>query len=147
MAVVTTTAAIILSLKAAHDVASGARDCNDPDRLRDAVHDLSRLLSDAISNVLSLQAKVVDLEKQAAGIAAQQIWRFTSRDEKTRYVRQRSEGGAFVFVDRHLAHAPGLAPHYCADCFETGTRATLRPLGVGGFAKCPACGATPCTGR
>jgi hypothetical protein len=146
MAVVTT-AAIILALKAAHDVAKDARDCNDPDRMRDAVHNLSRMLSDSISNMLSLQARITDLEKQADGIAAQQIWRFTSRDEKKRFVRQRSEGGDFVYVDRDLAHAPGLAPHYCAGCFETGTRATLRPMGVGGYAKCPACGATPCTGR
>jgi len=146
MAVVTT-AAIILALKAAHDVAKDARDCNDPDRMRDAVHNLSRMLSDSISNVLSLQARITDLEKQADGIAAQQIWRFTSRDEKKRFVRQRSEGGDFVYVDRDLAHAPALAPHYCASCFEAGPRATLRPMGVGGYAKCPACGATPCTGR
>jgi hypothetical protein len=146
MAVVTT-AAIILALKAAHDVARGARDCNDPDRLRDAAFDLSRMLSDAISNVRALQTRIVDLEKQAESIAAQQIWRFASRDEKSRYVRLRSDGGAFVYVDRELAHAPGLAPHYCAGCFEAGTRATLKPMGVGGYAKCPACGAAPCTGR
>jgi hypothetical protein len=146
MAIVTT-AAIILALKAAHDVASGARDCNDPDRTRDAVHDLSRMLSDAISNVLSLQARITELEKQADGIAVQQIWRFASEDEKRGYVRQRSDGGALVYIDRHLAHAPALAPHYCASCFEAGTRATLKPLGAGGYAKCPACGAAPCTGR
>ena len=144
---VVTTAAIILALKAAHDVASGARDCNDPDRLRGAVHDLSRMLSDAISNVLSLQARITDLEKQADGIAGQQIWRFSSNDEKSGYVRVRSEGGAFVYLDKHLAHTPDAAPEYCAGCFETGTRALLRPMGVGGFAKCPACGAAPCTGR
>src|SRR5690348_15504090 len=130
MAVVTTTAAIILALKAAHDVASGARDCNDPDRMRDAVHDLSRMLSDAISGVRSLQAKIIDLEKQADGIARQQIWRFGSPDEKKSYVRVRSEGGAFVYLDKHLAHAPTMAPEYCAGCFEAGTRATLQPMGV-----------------
>jgi len=147
MVVVTTTAAVVLALKAAHDVAKGARDCNDPDRMRTAMHDVSRRLSDAISAVLSLQARITALEKQADGIAIQQVWRFASTDEKSGYVRVRSQGGAFVYFDKHLAHAPDAAPEYCANCFETGTRAQLQPMGVGGYAKCPACGAAPCTGR
>jgi hypothetical protein len=140
-------AAIILALKAAHDVARNARNSNDPDRLRDAMHELSRMLTDAISDLCALQIRILDMKTLAEGSASQLVWRFASEDEKRRYVRLRSDGGAFVYVDRHLAHAPGLAPHYCAGCFETGTRATLKPMGVGGFAKCPACGAAPCTGR
>lgn len=143
---IATTAAIILALKAAHDVARGARDSDDPVKLKSALHELSRMLSSAMADVCALQIKILDQKMLADGTAHQRIWRFVSEDEKRRYVRVRTEGGAPVYIDRHLAHAPLLAPHYCASCFEGGTRAMLEPLGVEGFAKCPACGAAPCTG-
>ena len=144
---IATTAAIILALKAAQDIARDARDSDDPATLKKALQDLSRMLTGTISDLCALQIKVLDLKTVADGSATQRVWRFASEDEKIRYVRVRSQGGAFVYIDEHMAHAPAMAPEYCARCFESGTRATLQPMGVGGFSKCPACGAAPCTGR
>ena len=144
---IATTAAIVLALKAAQDIARTARDSDDTAKLKDAMQDISRALSGAISDLCTLQLKILDLKAMADGSAGQRIWRFVSEDEKRRYMRVLTKGGAAVYLDRHLAHAPDIAPEYCANCFEVGTRATLQPMGVGGFAKCPACGAAPCTGR
>lgn len=146
MTLVTATA-VILTLRAAHDVAKVARESNDPDTLRSAIHDLSHQISEALSDALYLQAQVIDLKARADGASRQAIWHFASESEKNRYTRIASRGGAFVYVEKRLAHDPELSPEYCAGCFEIGTRAMLKPIGVGGIAKCPSCGAAPRTGR
>jgi len=146
MAVMTATA-IILALKAAHDVARQANDSEDPATLKAAMRDVSHRLSRAMSEAASLHENIIDLRRLADSAARQEIWRFTSDEEKRRYVKMESPGGAFVYVAREQAASPNPSPEYCAGCFEVGTRAMLKPCGVGGIARCPACGAAPRTGR
>ncbi|HKQ11345.1 MAG TPA: hypothetical protein VJS85_09160 [Rhizomicrobium sp.] len=147
MAAIQTGAAVIGVLKSAYDVFKGVRESNDPVKLKAAINELGLKLSDAISDVILLQSEIAELKQRAENADLQKAKGYAFQEEKDRYVRIQSRGGAFVYVEKDTAQGQGSSPEYCAHCFENDKRSMLQPVGMMGVSVCPGCQAHINTGR
>lgn len=139
-------AAAITAVKNALDIVRSVRGSNDAAKLKAAINDLTINLSDALTEILSLQQQVAACEEAKRKIEAKQAQTDSWPEKAAGYVRKQSRGGAFVYVEKNPGEGNSSGPSFCAHCFEEKKISVLQPLGIMGMSKCPTCASHVKTG-
>ncbi|MBI3246581.1 MAG: hypothetical protein HYZ50_08755 [Deltaproteobacteria bacterium] len=118
--------ALVSATKIAYDIAKGMAALKSEVERNEAISKILQVLISVQKEALAMQSEHALLAAKVRKLEQENLRLQDWSAEKTRYVRQRISGGAFVYTEQNPVDTPEETYKLCCSCFENTIKSPLQ---------------------